>query len=176
MRTVAFLRAINTGNRRVRNADLVAPFVALGLDDATAFQASGNVAFTAPDGAGDLTVAIETALEGHLGWPVPTFLRSADDLRALLAADAFTPDELAATDGNVQVIFLRHPPGDDAVGRLAAITPPADRIVAVGADLLWLPVAGVGRSELPMAALTALVGENTMRGRSSVARIVERYC
>ena len=40
-RWIAFLRAINTGNRRVKGDRLVSVFEACGFDDVSSFQASG---------------------------------------------------------------------------------------------------------------------------------------
>jgi uncharacterized protein (DUF1697 family) len=50
-RYYAFLRAINTGNRRLSNEQLLAPFLELGFTDVAAYQAAGNVTFrsAAPD-------------------------------------------------------------------------------------------------------------------------------
>ena len=41
----AFIRAINTGGRRLTNTELLEPFLAAGYGDVTAYQAAGNVAF-----------------------------------------------------------------------------------------------------------------------------------
>ncbi len=38
-----FLRAINTGSRRVTNDELLAPLIAAGFADVAAFQAAGNI-------------------------------------------------------------------------------------------------------------------------------------
>jgi hypothetical protein len=48
-RYYAFLRAINTGDRRLTNAQLVAPFHELGYVDVAAYQAAGNVTFRCND-------------------------------------------------------------------------------------------------------------------------------
>ena len=64
-RYAAFLRAINTGQRRLTNDALLTPFQHLGYRDPTAYQAAGNVVFDAdeiPDPA-----TIEAAFIERLG-------------------------------------------------------------------------------------------------------------
>lgn len=77
-RYAAFLRGMNLGNRRITNDELCAHFADLGLTDATAFLASGNVVFSAGDDDRDrLTRRIEDGLREALDYEVPVFLRIA---------------------------------------------------------------------------------------------------
>jgi uncharacterized protein (DUF1697 family) len=77
-RYVAFLRGMNTGRRRITNADLCACFETLGYEDVSAFLTSGNVVFDARDGdAAAVAARIEEGLWEQLEYDVPTFLRTA---------------------------------------------------------------------------------------------------
>ena len=96
MRVVAFLRAINTGNRRVTSEQLKQPFLDLGLGDVQTFQASGNVIFEVGAVKG-LQARIEQALGDALGFEVPTYLRTGPDLKAVLDAMPFTPAQVWRT-------------------------------------------------------------------------------
>ena len=58
-RRFVFLRAINTGGRRLTNDELLAPFDALGLTDAAAYQAAGNVTFRSDRPTDDLKAALD---------------------------------------------------------------------------------------------------------------------
>lgn len=177
MRAVAFLRAINTGNRRVTSEQLKQPFVDLGLGDVQTFQASGNVIFDAPaiDGLTTLTASIEAALAEALGYEVPTYLRTGEDLRSLLAATPFTPEQLAATSGNVQVMFLTAKPTASQAGALAALSTPDDELVLIGREVHWLPRLGVGTSPLKQNLVVKAVGPTTIRGRNAVVRLTDRF-
>ncbi|MEO6392396.1 MAG: DUF1697 domain-containing protein [Pyrinomonadaceae bacterium] len=86
MRYVALLRAINVGKRIVKMEPLRAIFVDLGMRDVTTFINSGNVLFTSnvKDRA-KLTATLETGLERALGFAVPVFLRTGDEMAAAAA-------------------------------------------------------------------------------------------
>src|SRR5918911_5295895 len=111
MRYVAFLRAINIGGRRVKNDELRAAVEAIGFDHVKLFRASGNVVF---DGGGDahaqVTERLERGLEEALGYEVVAFVRDADEVRAIAAAEPFAPDVVAASGGKLQIDFLAEPP------------------------------------------------------------------
>ncbi|MFJ1936534.1 DUF1697 domain-containing protein [Kitasatospora sp. NPDC088160] len=128
---IAFLRAINVGGRTVRMERLRALFAELGLGGVRSYIQSGNVFFTTdePDRAA-LTRRIEEHLERSLGYPVPTLLRTVDEVAALLAAEPFKSVEVTP-DVRLVVAFLSEPlPADLALPRLS---PKGDHEV-VGAD------------------------------------------
>ncbi len=106
----AFLRGMNLGGRRITNYDLCGAFESLGLEDVSAFLASGNVAFSAKGTAAALTRRIEAGLEEALGYPVRTFVRSASQLRRIATTDPFVGRPGASSRGKMQVIFLQRPP------------------------------------------------------------------
>ena len=90
MTCFAFLRAINVGGHRVTMDELRGLFADLGFPEAETFLASGNVVLDVrPEGReepADLERRIEAGLEEALGYEVATFLRDADELRAVAAA------------------------------------------------------------------------------------------
>src|SRR5262245_50410313 len=81
-RYVAFLRGMNLGGRRITNEELRSHFEALGCEEVATFRASGNVILScAGDSEEKLTTRLEVGLGERLGYEVPVFLRSADELR-----------------------------------------------------------------------------------------------
>lgn len=121
-RCVAFLRGMNLGGRRITNDDLRAHFEALGFTGVGVFRASGNVFFDDPgDGAGE---RVERGLQERLGYPVPTFVRTRDELAAIAAHRPFSDEELAATAGKVQVTLYATEASSEA---LAVAPRPAPR-------------------------------------------------
>lgn len=83
-RYAAFLRGMNLGGRRITNSDLCACFEAMGLTGVAAFLASGNVVFeTDPEEPEALARRIEQGLQHQLGYAVPTFLRTAEEIRSM---------------------------------------------------------------------------------------------
>jgi uncharacterized protein (DUF1697 family) len=86
---VAFLRGINLGNRRVKMAELARLFEEMNFGAVSTFIASGNVLFES-DSVDH--VALERQIEGHLesalGYSVDTFVRTRDEVAAVVDACA----------------------------------------------------------------------------------------
>jgi uncharacterized protein (DUF1697 family) len=82
MRYVAFLRAINTGNRRIKMVDLRALYEDLGYSDVDTYIASGNVVFDAPSPPPPREP--EASLAERFGFAFEVFLRSGEDLRSIV--------------------------------------------------------------------------------------------
>lgn len=165
MRRAAFLRSINVGGRRVKNAELIAVFEGLGLQDVGAYQAAGNLVFS-----GELSAeALREGLKTALGFDVPVLLRSFEDLVRIAARTPFDPEELAQ-GGKPQVIFLDAPGG--AVDDLET---PVDRLRLVGTELHWLPVAGVSGTQLDVKALERRLGLQTCRTQGTLQRMVKKF-
>jgi uncharacterized protein (DUF1697 family) len=172
-RYFAFLRAINTGSRRLTNEQLLAPFLALGLTDVAAYQAAGNVTFCSHDAIDERR--IEEELVSAFGFEAPAFVRSAAEIEAIVAVEPFSPTEVAATAGRVQVTFLRSRPSPGQIARLGDLVPDADRVRVIGREWYWLPVEGVSGSALPVGRIEALLGEMTMRTLGTVARMSSKF-
>jgi uncharacterized protein (DUF1697 family) len=171
----AFLRAINTGGRRLTNEQLVEPFLGLGFTEVAAYQAAGNVAFRSDDPAAVDTDRLETALREAYGFAAPAFIRGVDELGAIVAEQPFTEVDLAGTDGRVQISFLRTAPSPETISRIEARVPPEDRVVFTGREWFWLPRRGVGDSQLSVGAIEELTGTMTMRTLGTVSRMLEKF-
>ena len=118
-RAVALLRGINVGGHRVAMADLRRHFEALGLAHVATFIASGNVIFDLPAGnPAALERRIEKHLEKALGFAVPTYIRTVDELRE--AVDAVPFPKVLATD-SLYVNFLRTEPDEAARRAILAL-------------------------------------------------------
>ena len=175
-RYFAFLRAINTGGRRLTNERLLAPFVELGFTDVAAYQAAGNVTFRSDDPDAVDERRIEAALADAYGFDVPTFVGSSAEVRAIADVEPFTAEERAAYRrqgaGVVPADARRRP---DVADRVMALVPPEDRVVVMGRHWYWLPVAGVSASMLPVGRIESLLGEMTMRTLGTVARMSSKF-
>ena len=136
-RYYAFLRAINTGRRRLTNEQLVSPFHELGFTEVAAYQAAGNVTFRSADAAEVDERRIEAALADSYGFETPTFVRSAAEIEAIATSEPFTEHELARTTGKVQVTFLRSALPPDRSAAMLALVPPDDRVVVSGREWYW---------------------------------------
>lgn len=177
-RWFAFLRAINTGNRRLTNEALLAPFVELGFEHVAAYQAAGNVTFVTDgdrDGPAQLEARLEGALAQAYGFEVPTFVRGAGELAAAIDPLPFTAEQLATTEGRVQITFLRDEPDPSAVTGALSLVPDADAVAFRERQWLWLPRAGVSTSALPVSRIEQLVGPMTMRTVGTIERMIAKF-
>lgn len=174
-RYFAFIRAINTGTRRLTNEALIEPFRRLGFSEVAAYQAAGNVTFLASDGIEVEELAIGSALTAAYGFDAPVFVRSAAELAGLPEAQPFSPQELSGTEGRIQVSFLHTEPDPATIESVEHLIPGEDRVAFVGREWFWLPRRGVSDSQLPVPAVENLVGPMTMRTLGTVSRMLAKF-
>ncbi|HSL74896.1 MAG TPA: DUF1697 domain-containing protein [Ilumatobacteraceae bacterium] len=174
-RVFAFIRAINTGGRRLTNAQLLHPFRAAGLDDVDAYQAAGNVAFRSGRAPAELERELHEALSAAYGFDAPVFVRSATELRPTVTEPPFPAEVLARATGKMQITFMASAPSATQIDDALALVPAGDHVVFVDREWLWLPVAGVGESNLPVTGIERIVGAMTMRTVGTVERMLARF-
>lgn len=174
-RYFAFLRAINTGGRRLTNEELLAPFRALGLHDVAAYQAAGNVTFEADRAKPIDSERIEEAVIAAYGFATPVFLRVADELRTIVDAQPFNEAQVARTDGRIQVTFMREPLDAETIEAASALVPHDDIVRFVGREWYWLPRRGISDSELPVGRIEREVGPMTMRTLGTLNRLLTKF-
>lgn len=102
---VAFLRGMNLGKRRIKNEELRAHFEAMGFEDVATFRASGNVIFATPkrEAEGKLAGRVEAELDDRLGYDVPVFLRSIEEVVAIAGQRPFAAPKVKKSKGKLQV-------------------------------------------------------------------------
>ncbi len=173
----AFLRGVNLASRRrVSNDDLRATFEQLGLRSVSTLRASGNVVFggVRRGSEGDLRDAIEQALADRFGFAVPTYLRSAAQLKALVAADPFADASNRASRKLQIALLARRPPPRERHQVLEQATD-EDLLSFGDRELLWLPTAATQRSDLDLRRIEELIGPWTMRTMNTIEEIVARH-
>jgi uncharacterized protein (DUF1697 family) len=170
-RYVAFLRAINVGGHVVKMDRLRALFEALKLGNVETMIASGNVLFDAP--AAQRVDALERRIEQHLakalGYEVATFLRTPDELAAIVADEPFAPDPSAHA---IYVAFLKGPPTNDARQKLLGFCNDVDELRANGREVYWKSRKNVSESTFSGAQLEKTLGmPATMRNITTVRKL-----
>ena len=171
---VAFLRGMNLGGRRLGNPELCAAFEAIGMTEVSAFLASGNVVFAGSGSASALARRLEKGLEEELGYPVPTFLRTAQAVRALAESEPFG-DRGASNGGKPQIAFLGRKPSAKAIAAVRALESDEDWLVIEGTELHWWPAGGISQSALDWKAVEKAVGPTTVRTRNTIERLVKKF-
>jgi uncharacterized protein (DUF1697 family) len=171
----AFLRGMNLGRRRISNEELAAAFEALGFEEVCTFRASGNVAFQVPRGAPtDLVARIESGLAQALGYAVPTFLRSAEEVRSIAAHKPFPERVTSASAGKLQVALLSRSPTPDAAEAVLAMDAASDRLALGRSELYWLPQGPMSDSDLDLKAIERLLGATTIRTKGTIEQMAEK--
>ena len=174
-RYVAFLRGMNLGNRRITNEELRSHFEAIGCDRVATFRASGNVIFEKDGPPARLTSRLEGGLADALGYQVPVFLRSEEELLAIAAFEPFDAELVDASNGKLQVVLLREKPPAAAGQEALAMSTPADRLAIDGRQLYWLPQGGMSDSELDLKAIGAALGMTTIRTKGTIDQIAAKH-
>ncbi len=172
----AFLRGMNVGGHRLTNDYLRGHFTAMGFSGVASFRASGNVVFSAETQSPcALTERIEQGLAAALGYEVPTFIRAAPELRVMAAAQPFSPQQLRACAGKLQVALLSATPTASAREAALELAGEADRLAFGERALYWLPRAGVLDSALDMKTIERLLGTMTMRTKGTIEQLTAKH-
>lgn len=155
---VAFLRAINVGNRRVSADRLRRPFEDLGFQDVSTFIASGNVIFGSDDKGVDLEAVIEPWLTKAVGFDVITFIRPVSRLARIVGEVPLPHD---GSDDLVHVGFLKKATTASTRRALNAIGNDTDTVTSRSKEIYWLARQGMGRATVSGAALEKALGQPT---------------
>jgi uncharacterized protein (DUF1697 family) len=134
-RFVALLRAVNVGRRRVDMATARTVLSDLGYTSVESFVNSGNLLFDADDDSDSLESTIRGALEERFGFELTTFVRTADEIRAIVAARPF------GTIPDHHTHFMLFPltrmtPAEKAA--VVAMSNDHDQLVVQDRDVHWL--------------------------------------
>ena len=174
-RYVAFLRGLNLGRRRIKNPELCAAFEDIGFTNVAAYLASGNVIFDADEADPDVVAgSIEDGLRASLCYEVPTFLRSADELRAIAGYAPFA-DVTEERTGKMQVAMVRDKVDESARVSVLELSNDADLLEIVGRELYWWPKGNFLDSELDLKVVEGILGPVTIRTKGTVERLAKKF-
>ena len=166
---VAFLRAINIGNRRLKMDLLRSVFVDSGFENVATYIASGNVVFESA--APPLPEELADAVERRVGFHSEVFLRNSDEVQRVIDGVPWRSD-----DGLVDVSFLEREPDPDRARILEASSVAPEKIAVRGSEVYFLRAGrGVPTTHKESATVGALGMKTTRRGLATVERIYERF-
>lgn len=174
-RVFVFIRAINVGSLRLTNDRLMEPFAGLGFADVAAYQAAGNITFRCDDPTAVKPDLLEAELGRVYGFDPVIFVRTPDEMRKIVTAQPFSPDDIARTQGRIQVSFLRKVPNDSMIGEVFDLAPAGDMVAFFERHWFWLPATGVSDSQLPVKSVEEIVGPITMRTLGTVRRMFDKF-
>jgi uncharacterized protein (DUF1697 family) len=151
-RYVLLLRGINVGRaHRIAMADLRALLAAEGYAGTRTLLQSGNVVLDAELPAQALARSVERAIEQRFGFPVPTVVRTAEEVRAVLAKDPL--GDVATDPSRYVVSFADGELPAELTEELRSLDPGDDVFTVDGRELyLWCPH---GQLQSPIGAALA---------------------
>lgn len=172
---VALLQGINIGSKkRIRMEELRHLIAAHGGEDVRTYVNSGNVVFRhdATD-VPALEARIEEALEAHIGLPVPTLIRTSDELDAIMKANPFP--EAESEPKTLHVLFLRSNPDVEAIDAADEIETGPDRFAVHGREVyFFLPNLMSGATvDMKQVQKVLNVGDATARNWNTVTKLAE---
>lgn len=168
---MALLRGVNVGGRRrVPMARLREVASGLGHADVATHLNSGNLLLTSDADEASLAAQLGAALQESFGFAVDVVVRSADELREVVAGNPY-PD---GDPKQVQVVFLSGPVTAGAPARMTALATPAERFQLADRHVYVDFAGGLARSRLAAGLDRALGVSGTARNIRTVAALAEK--
>jgi uncharacterized protein (DUF1697 family) len=156
-RSIALLRAVNVGGRKLVMGELRETAAALGWREVNTYIQSGNLLFSAEGATEALEGALEEAIARRFGMPVPVMIRTAPDWAALLDANPL-PDAARDEPSRLLIGVPKRAVGADEAEQIQARAQGGE-IVRAAAGALWFHYAGgASVSQLTPALIDRLAG------------------
>jgi len=170
---IALLRGVNVGGNQLKMERLRAICANLGFENARTYLQSGNVVFDAAASKSKVQKVLEAKLADETRLPVRVLVRSAAELKKLIAKNPFLKNK-AIDRTRLHVTFLANEPTAEALKRLAAVDAGADEFLAAGTHVLLHCPNGYGRSKLSNNNLERLLSLTaTTRNWNTVTTLAE---
>jgi uncharacterized protein (DUF1697 family) len=171
---IALLRSVNVaGHGRLSMAELKESFLALGYADVSTYIQTGNVLFRSPTKS---TSTLSTAIEGRLaqdfGSAPAVILRTAADLKRIVAASPFP--KKGADPARHHVTFLAAEPTAERRASFSAPESGRDELVIAGQEVYVHTPDGYARSKLTGALVERRLGVlSTTRNWNTVTKLYD---
>jgi uncharacterized protein (DUF1697 family) len=169
---VVLLRGINVGgNKRIKMGDLRDALSAAGLDEPRTLLQSGNVVVDSNADTGALVDIVETTIESTFGFPSTVIVRTATEIREILADHPFSAEQIE--DGRfAHVGFCRDEPDRDGFEALREAHDGPEEMKLIGRELFVYYPDGSGTSKLTNSAIEKhLATPTTSRNWNTVLKI-----
>lgn len=165
------LRGVNVGgHRRVPMAQLREVAAGLGHADVATHLNSGNLLLTSDADESRLATELGAALQDRFGFTVDLVLRSAEELRSVLAANPYPEGD----PKQVQVVFLSGPVTSGALQRMAELATDSERFQLAPRHVYVDFAGGLARSRLAAGLDRALGVPGTSRNIRTVTALAEK--
>lgn len=172
-RSIALLRAVNVGGRKLPMAELRALCAELGWEEVETYIQSGNLVFRAKGRPEALEAQLGKAIKARFGLDVPVIVRTAGQWADLAAANPF-PDAALDEPNRLQLLVSKRPPKAEAAATLMERARGGERVEATGGALWFHFPEGIGTSKLTPALIDKACGSpSTGRNWRTVVKLRE---
>jgi uncharacterized protein (DUF1697 family) len=173
---IAFLRAINVAGRYVKMERLRSIFEKIGFADVETYINSGNIVFISDaDNPKILEQEIEQQLQVALGFEVPTFIRTNQELSVIANYQPFTDLQLKSAVA-LNIAFLTDPIASDNIKILDTLQTSIDDFHSNDREIYWLCRVKQSDSKFSNAVLEKrLKVKATIRATSTIEKMVAKY-
>lgn len=170
---IAFLRAVNVGNRKFSKDAIVQACRAAGCTDVETYINTGNVRVTTPlRSVAKVEAALETAFAEAAGFEVPTIALTQRELRDI-AADAVEIG--AGHEGRYYVSLLKQAPSAATAARLDGAGKDGERAVVRGRGAHLLLGEDYHSARLTNAVVEKHLGVSTNRNLNVIRTLAEKW-
>src|ERR1700735_3007844 len=170
---IALLRGVNVGGHRaVAMSDLRDLITELGFSDARTLLQSGNLVFRGDGRSGAaLERLLETEAAKRLGFQADFLVRSADELKDVVARNSF-PREPEGAPSHLVVMFLKSAVNPKSVNAAQAAIAGRETILGNGRQVYVVYPDGIGRSRVSNVFLEGKLGiRGTARNWNTVLKL-----
>jgi uncharacterized protein (DUF1697 family) len=172
---ISLLRGVNVGgHHKIKMEALRALYESLGLRDPQTYVQSGNVVFkTSERDLARVAKKIEAGIEQSFGFHSSVIVRTASDLRSVIARNPFATRS-DVVPGKLLVTFLADHPDPEARKNFLKIKTDPEELQIDGREVYIYFPNGMGRSKLPWPLIDkALKTSGTGRNWNSVTKLLE---
>jgi uncharacterized protein (DUF1697 family) len=170
---VALIRGVNVGGNKMLKMDALRTLCeSIGLAGAKTYLNSGNVVFRSSTDRDQIAKKIEEGIRKATGFEAKVILRTADELRKVIAASPFTTGD--RNPKAVLVAFLTGEIGKDGKALLTKLKIDSEELHFGERELYLHFPAGIADSKLSNALTEKKLGVNvTARNWNSVNALLE---
>lgn len=171
---ISMLRGVNVGgHNKIKMDALRSLYESLGLRDPQTHVQSGNVIFrTEERELALLAQRIESAIEGRFDFRPAVILRTASELRDVIAKNPFAKRR-GLDPSKLLVTFLASDPGPEVRDKILSIKAAPEELRIDGRELYVYFPSGIGRSNLPPVLDRTLKIPATSRNWTSITKMLE---
>lgn len=168
---MAFLRGINVGgNHIVKMGELKGILEEAGMRRVQTYIQSGNILFESDEMPTKLEERFEQILQGAFGFPMPTMIRSGDEMQDIMRRCPYSFAVLKEGE-SIHLSLLKREPTDEEIAAIPDLDTGSDEFRIDGRELYWFFSQIMTGSKLPKKLQK--IGPATMRNWKTIQKMDE---